>query len=141
MSQVGATLVGKDRALEIIVNILLPIALVWAEESQSTVLQNAVHRLYGSCPKSQENRITRTDSIANLYGSAALKSNLIIRTESAGRHLSLQELLQQPTLRSLPNHQWGRHGRRNIRFNQSGDCSIAGRRDDNMSFLDFRGRL
>ena len=59
MSQVGATLVGKDRALEIIVNILLPIALVWAEESQSTVLQNAVHRLYGSCPKSQENRITK----------------------------------------------------------------------------------
>ena len=59
MSQIGATLVGKDRALDIIVNILLPIALVWAEESQSTVLQDAVHRLYGSCPKLQDNKITK----------------------------------------------------------------------------------
>ena len=59
LSQTSATLVGKDRALEIIVNILLPISLVWAEESQSTVLQDAVRRLYGSCPKTQDNHITK----------------------------------------------------------------------------------
>ena len=57
--QIGATLIGKDRALDIIVNILLPIATVWAEESQSTTLYEAVIQLYGSCPKLQDNRITK----------------------------------------------------------------------------------
>ena len=59
MSQIGATLIGKNRALDIIVNILMPIAVVWAEESQSTALQVAVERLYSSCPKLQDNRITK----------------------------------------------------------------------------------
>ena len=59
MPQIGATLIGVDRALAIIVNILLPIAIVWAEESQSTILQDAVLRLYGSCPKLQDNHITK----------------------------------------------------------------------------------
>ena len=59
MPQIGATLIGVDRALAIIVNILLPIAIVWAEESQSTILQDAVPRLYGSCPKLQDNHITK----------------------------------------------------------------------------------
>ncbi|MDE0300283.1 MAG: DUF2851 family protein [Candidatus Poribacteria bacterium] len=59
LPQIGSTLIGADRALDIIVNILLPIAIVWAEESQSVVLHDAVERLYSSCPKLQDNRITR----------------------------------------------------------------------------------
>lgn len=59
ISQIGATLIGKDRALDIVVNILMPIAIVWADESQSTTLRKAVERLYGSCPKLQDNHITK----------------------------------------------------------------------------------
>lgn len=59
MPQIGANLIGRQRALEIIVNKLMPMAMVWAEESQSTTLYEAVERLYGSCPKTQENSITK----------------------------------------------------------------------------------
>ena len=59
MSQIGATLIGRSRALDIIVNILMPIAVVWAEESQSTTLKVAIERLYDSCPKLQVNRTTK----------------------------------------------------------------------------------
>ncbi|MCZ6679018.1 MAG: DUF2851 family protein, partial [Candidatus Poribacteria bacterium] len=57
--QHGAALIGRARAADIIVNILLPIALVWAEHSQSPKLAEAVQRLYASHPKLQENHITR----------------------------------------------------------------------------------
>ncbi len=57
--QRGAALIGRARASEIIVNILLPIALVWAEESQSSKLRDAVQRLYDSHPKLSENHITQ----------------------------------------------------------------------------------
>lgn len=57
--QRGAALIGLARASDIIVNILLPIALVWAEQSQSSKLTKAVQRLYDNYPKLQENRITQ----------------------------------------------------------------------------------
>ena len=57
--QRGAALIGKARASDIIVNILLPITLIWAEHSQSPKLTEAVQRLYDSYPKLQENRITQ----------------------------------------------------------------------------------
>ena len=57
--QRGTALIGKDRASDIIVNILLPITLVWAEQSQSPKLTEAVQRLYDSYPKLQENNITQ----------------------------------------------------------------------------------
>ena len=59
MPQIGANLIGRHRALDITVNKLMPIAMVWAEESQSKTLYEAVERLYGSCPKLQDNRVTR----------------------------------------------------------------------------------
>lgn len=59
MPQIGANLIGRNRALDIIVNKLMPMAMVWAEESQSTTLYDAVERLYGSCPKLQDNHITK----------------------------------------------------------------------------------
>lgn len=57
--QRGAALIGTGRASDIIVNILLPIVLVWAEQAQSPKLTDAVQRLYDSYPKLQENRITQ----------------------------------------------------------------------------------
>jgi hypothetical protein len=59
ISQRGAALIGPARASDIIVNILLPITLVWAEHSQSPKLTEAVQRLYDSYPKLQENHITQ----------------------------------------------------------------------------------
>ena len=57
--QHGAALIGQDRASDIIINMLLPIALVWAEESQSATLRGTVECLYDSYPKLQENHITQ----------------------------------------------------------------------------------
>ena len=57
--QRGAALIGADRANDIIVNKLLPITLLWAEQSQSPKLTEAVQRLYDKYPKLQENRTTR----------------------------------------------------------------------------------
>ena len=57
--QRGAALIGAARAADIIVNKLLPITLLWAEQSQSPKLTEAVQRLYNSYPKLQENRITQ----------------------------------------------------------------------------------
>ena len=57
--QRGAALIGTARASDIIINILLPITLVWAERSQSSNLIEAVQRLYNSYPKLQENRTTQ----------------------------------------------------------------------------------
>jgi hypothetical protein len=58
MPQRGAALIGQARASDIIINILLPIALVWAEHSQSPQLGEAVQQLYDSYPKLQKNHIT-----------------------------------------------------------------------------------
>ena len=57
--QRGAALIGTARASDIIINILLPITLVWAERSQSSNLIEAVQRLYNSYPKLQENHTTQ----------------------------------------------------------------------------------
>ncbi len=57
--QRGAALIGTARASDIIVNTLLPITLVWAEQSQSPKLTEAVQRLYDSYPKLQENHTTQ----------------------------------------------------------------------------------
>lgn len=55
----GSALIGESRASDIIVNKLLPLALVWAEESQSSKLSDAVQKLYDYHPKLQDNRNTK----------------------------------------------------------------------------------
>ena len=55
----GAVLLGQDRAADIVVNILLPMALVWADTAQSDSLKSAVQCLYDSFPKLQENHVTQ----------------------------------------------------------------------------------
>ena len=57
--QRGAALIGADRANDIIVNKLLPITLLWAEQCESPTLAEAVQRLYDNYPKLQENRFTQ----------------------------------------------------------------------------------
>ncbi len=52
-----AVLIGKDRAVDIIINKILPIAYIWAVEATSQKLQEAVLRLYGVSPKSTGNKI------------------------------------------------------------------------------------
>lgn len=59
LPQRGAALIGANRASEIIINILLPIALLWAEHVKSPKLTEAVQRLYDSYPKLEENSTTQ----------------------------------------------------------------------------------
>ena len=54
-----AALIGKSRALDIIINKILPIAYVWAVEAGSQGLQEAILHLYSSYAKLQENAIFR----------------------------------------------------------------------------------
>ena len=52
-------LIGNDRAVDIIINKILPVAYIWAVEAGSQKLQEAVLRLYGVAPKSAGNNIIR----------------------------------------------------------------------------------
>ena len=52
-------LLGKDRAMDIIINKILPIAYVWAVEADSQQLQEAVLQLYSTGAKSTGNKIIR----------------------------------------------------------------------------------
>ena len=57
--QRGAALIGASRASDIIVNILLPIAQMWAETVDSSNLRDAVQRLYDDIPQLDDNRVTK----------------------------------------------------------------------------------
>ena len=50
-------LIGKDRAMDIIINKILPVAYIWAVEADSQQLQEAVLRLYSIGSKSTGNKI------------------------------------------------------------------------------------
>ncbi len=52
-------LIGKDRAVDIIINKILPVAYIWAVEADSQQLQEAVLRLYSVGAKSTGNKIIR----------------------------------------------------------------------------------
>ena len=53
-------LIGRDRALDIIINKILPVIYVWAVEADSQQLQEAILRLYSAGSKSKGNKIIRT---------------------------------------------------------------------------------
>ena len=55
----NAALIGRVRAVDIITNKILPVAYVWAVESESKKLQEAVLRLYSVTPKSSGNKIIK----------------------------------------------------------------------------------
>ena len=54
-----AVLIGKDRAINIIVNKILPAAYVWAVEAERQKLQEGILKLYSVASKSTGNQITR----------------------------------------------------------------------------------
>ncbi len=54
-----AKLIGEARALDIMVNKILPVAYIWAVESESRKLQNAIMTLYSDYTKMQDNTIIR----------------------------------------------------------------------------------
>ena len=54
-----AKLIGSARALDIMVNKILPVAYIWAVESESRKLQDAIMRLYSDYTKMQDNSIIR----------------------------------------------------------------------------------
>ena len=55
----NAVLIGKSRAIDIIVNKILPVAYVWAIEADSQKLQESILRLYSVGSKSIGNQIIR----------------------------------------------------------------------------------
>ena len=55
----NAVLIGKSRAIDIIVNKILPIAYIWAIEADSQKLQEGILRLYSVGSKSAGNQIIR----------------------------------------------------------------------------------
>lgn len=54
-----AVLIGKARAIDIIVNKILPVAYIWAIEADSQKLQDGILRLYSVGSKSAGNQIIR----------------------------------------------------------------------------------
>lgn len=52
-------LIGESRALDIMVNKVLPVAYIWAVESGSSSLQDAILKIYGVYKKLQENKYIR----------------------------------------------------------------------------------
>ena len=54
-----AVLIGKGRAIDIIVNKILPVAYIWAIEADSQKLQEGILKLYGVGSKSTGNQIIR----------------------------------------------------------------------------------
>ena len=52
-------LIGRDRALDILVNIVLPALWHYGRQAGDAHLQNLVQEVYGGFPKLQENQITR----------------------------------------------------------------------------------
>ena len=55
----GCTLIGRGRAREIVVNIVLPFAFAWAEANLEGMLAERVLTLYRGYPRAGENGITR----------------------------------------------------------------------------------
>ena len=55
----NAVLIGKSRAVDIIMNKILPAAYIWAVEADSQKLQEGILKLYSMGSKSTGNKITR----------------------------------------------------------------------------------
>jgi len=69
-------LIGRDRAREIVVNIVVPTLWLYACDSQDGKLKNVVLELYRSYPKLPENGITRVMRL-QLFGSGPKKNETV----------------------------------------------------------------
>jgi hypothetical protein len=70
-SQPGA-LLGEKMADEIVVNIILPVVNLFAQESGNAILSNRVMEVYAACPRLQSNVVTRKMQ-KQLFGNGAQK--------------------------------------------------------------------
>lgn len=87
-----AKLIGESRALDILVNKVLPVAYIWAVESESKKLQDAILNIYSSSTKLQANRII--SQIESQIFSEAQQMRLIKPTAQ----------IQQGTIRLYKNY-------------------------------------
>lgn len=62
-------LIGESRALDILVNKVLPVTYIWAVESESSRLQDGILKLYGEFKKVQENKYIK-DVEEQIYSEA-----------------------------------------------------------------------
>ncbi len=85
-------LIGKDRALEIIINKILPAAYVWAVEAESRLLQDTVLRLYSAGYKSKGNNIIRK-----------VDEQIFTETQQL-RHLNPTAKIEQGVIRLYKNY-------------------------------------
>ena len=81
-----AVLIGKGRAVDIIINKILPVAYIWAIEAESQKLQEAILQLYSVGSKSTGNRIinkvdeqifTETQQMRHLKPTAKIEQGVI----------------------------------------------------------------
>ncbi|MXY27305.1 DUF2851 family protein [Candidatus Poribacteria bacterium] len=79
-------LIGNARAVDIIVNKILPVIYIWAVEAESQKLQDAILRLYSASPKSTGNKIisqineqifTETQQLRHLKPTAKIEQGVI----------------------------------------------------------------
>lgn len=85
-------LIGKDRAMDIIVNKILPVAYIWAVEADSQPLQEAVLRLYSIGSKSTGNKIIN-----------AVNKQIFTETQPM-RHLNPTAKIEQGFIRLYKNY-------------------------------------
>ena len=85
-------LIGKDRAVDIIINKILPIAYIWALEADSQKLQEGILKLYGVGSKSTGNKIiSKVDE-------------QIFTEEQQMRHLEPTAKIEQGIIRLYKNY-------------------------------------
>ena len=85
-------LIGNERAVDIIINKILPIAYVWAIGAGSQKLQEGLLRLYSIAPKSQGNKIIRQ-----------IDEQIFTETQQM-RHLKPTAKIEQGALRLYKNY-------------------------------------
>ena len=88
----NTALIGDDRAVDIIINKILPIAYIWAVEAGSQKLQEAILRLYSISPKSSGNKITRK-----------IDEQIFTETQQM-RHLKPTAKIEQGVIRLYKNY-------------------------------------
>ena len=87
-----AALIGSDRAVDIIINKILPVAYIWAVEAGSQILQEAVLKLYGVAPKSAGNKVIRE-----------IEKQIFTETQQL-RHLKPTAKIEQGIIRLYKNY-------------------------------------
>jgi hypothetical protein len=99
----SSALIGKDRAGDIVVNIIFPVSYLYSSESNDGMLHNLIRELFTKYPKLSENSITRAmrhqlfgmqNKKSAVIKSASQQQGLIYLHKSYCRPLKCQECLE-----------------------------------------------